>query len=1200
MPNEDGDVLINFTSDTSGLQNSESALDSLIAKDAEVAAAWKKTSDQMSAGTKQQTTETNKLAKSIDAMAVAAKSMDKAIIGGAYKQYLQQIQQQLGLTNAELIKYIQNARAGAQAAIVSTATDQEAKELTLTIEVMNEQLAELQKNSTDTGDRMTYLRTRLMEAKEQFAELIGKGIESGPAFDAAKAKVQDLAHQMVQVNEATKNLGSNTKNLDGLIGLASGVAGGFAIAQGTMALFGSENEDVQKALLKVNAAMSILQGLTAVQNALQKESAASLFLNNLFRKEAVATTAAQTVATEGLVVAEETQVVATEAATVAQVELNTAMSLNPVGLVIAGVLGLIAAISLLNGSNSAAEAIQRDVNQALKEATEYVEIDLKAQDHATARAVANAKLRGASATEVLKIEGEAGNARLKVLDDAARAAATSYNKEEDNIRKLQQFNIDVDSKTLEAHQKLYDTQLEIEKKYQDERIALEVKADEYKKQLQDNELKSFIGFQEAKVANTIAGSDAERVAQIQMIRDTAKARKELNPDATPGEQAKIDADAERQIRGLQLQNYQHYLKGRTALYDAYVAEQKLQIIQNATDSIESINKVTDLEIAALKKRKEEALRSDPNLNKGETLKIVAETNLAIAELEKQKQEKIYEAQKSAINAKLILVQKGTKDEYDLKVAASLVQEAQELSATEITEQKRLEILAKYDKIRKDALRAFSEARISDEISYLNAYLNVFGLNEDRKLELTINRLDHQRDLEISQAEGNAAKIKEINTKYDNLIIESKKAMIKAVTDAQLKEFDTFTAIANAAYQKIFSSEKSTLEERKNASNQLLILELDNLQIQQDGLEKEKAAGVITEKEYDVTVQDINNKRTAATIANEERITAAINKEITLRVSKLQAVFAIFQKSLQATLGQGAFTTLITQMQDLSVVIYDTMEKLKAKTITDAQAIKAIAEAAIASTQQVVNQIFADASATRQQILADEIQNLENQKQKELDVLNLTEQQKKDINARFANEEKRLKIQAFNADKEAKKSQALINGALAVTLAFAEYVWPYNLIVAGITAALTAIQIGEINRQQAPRFKHGKVDIEGPGTETSDSIHAMLSKRESVINAPATKKWKGALQAMNDNNFEEYAMNHLREFIFPDVPDYLMPAAPGMEIDYNKLAVAVATEMKGIIPAPAQITNIVDGDSIKTMIQDGNSTVISLNKRYSMS
>jgi hypothetical protein len=49
-----------------------------------------------------------------------------------------------------------------------------------------------------------------------------------------------------------------------LVNLINGVTGGFAALQGAMSLLGDESEDVQKSLLKVQAALAISQGLNQV------------------------------------------------------------------------------------------------------------------------------------------------------------------------------------------------------------------------------------------------------------------------------------------------------------------------------------------------------------------------------------------------------------------------------------------------------------------------------------------------------------------------------------------------------------------------------------------------------------------------------------------------------------------------------------------------------------------------------------------------------------------------------------------------------------------------------------------------------------------------------------------------------------------------------------------------------------------------
>jgi hypothetical protein len=55
----------------------------------------------------------------------------------------------------------------------------------------------------------------------------------------------------------------------------------------------------------------------------------------------------------------------------------------------------------------------------------------------------------------------------------------------------------------------------------------------------------------------------------------------------------------------------------------------------------------------------------------------------------------------------------------------------------------------------------------------------------------------------------------------------------------------------------------------------------------------------------------------------------------------------------------------------------------------------------------------------------------------------------------------------------------------------------------------------------PQFATGVVDLKGAGTETSDSIHARLSKGESVITAKGTRQDKGLFEAANKLKLEEY-------------------------------------------------------------------------------
>jgi hypothetical protein len=125
------------------------------------------------------------------------------------------------------------------------------------------------------AEKTKTLKTQLRELKAELAS----GNLTGKAFDEAAARAGKLQDAIGDVNQRVKNLASDTSKLDGFVSLATGITGGFAAAQGAMALFGSENEDLQKSLVKIQGAVALLNGVQAVANALNKDSAAMTQLN---------------------------------------------------------------------------------------------------------------------------------------------------------------------------------------------------------------------------------------------------------------------------------------------------------------------------------------------------------------------------------------------------------------------------------------------------------------------------------------------------------------------------------------------------------------------------------------------------------------------------------------------------------------------------------------------------------------------------------------------------------------------------------------------------------------------------------------------------------------------------------------------------------------------------------------------------------
>jgi hypothetical protein len=133
------------------------------------------------------------------------------------------------------------------------------------------------KDSTSAGTQSA--KQRLREMQKELIAMAEAGQQGTDAFKRLEQQAGSLKDEIGDVNQRIKNLASDTKRIDAFVGAVQGIAAGFQIAQGAAALFGDENEDLQKAMLKVQGAMALANGVQQVANLLQKESAVMMGLN---------------------------------------------------------------------------------------------------------------------------------------------------------------------------------------------------------------------------------------------------------------------------------------------------------------------------------------------------------------------------------------------------------------------------------------------------------------------------------------------------------------------------------------------------------------------------------------------------------------------------------------------------------------------------------------------------------------------------------------------------------------------------------------------------------------------------------------------------------------------------------------------------------------------------------------------------------
>lgn len=115
----------------------------------------------------------------------------------------------------------------------------------------------------NTDQALGSLKAQLREATQDVVALSDKfGATSKEAVQAAK-RAAELKDQIGDAKSLIDAFNPDAK-FKALTASLSGVAGGFSALQGAVGLFGKENEDLQKTLVKVQSAMALSQGLQAV------------------------------------------------------------------------------------------------------------------------------------------------------------------------------------------------------------------------------------------------------------------------------------------------------------------------------------------------------------------------------------------------------------------------------------------------------------------------------------------------------------------------------------------------------------------------------------------------------------------------------------------------------------------------------------------------------------------------------------------------------------------------------------------------------------------------------------------------------------------------------------------------------------------------------------------------------------------------
>jgi hypothetical protein len=117
------------------------------------------------------------------------------------------------------------------------------------------------------------LTGQLRGLKQELAQLEAAGQDGTAAFNQLLVAAAKLEDQIGDTRDRVRILASDTFKFDAAVGATQALASGFEIAQGAAALFGTESEDLQKSLLKVQAAIAVANGVQQVASLITEQSA---------------------------------------------------------------------------------------------------------------------------------------------------------------------------------------------------------------------------------------------------------------------------------------------------------------------------------------------------------------------------------------------------------------------------------------------------------------------------------------------------------------------------------------------------------------------------------------------------------------------------------------------------------------------------------------------------------------------------------------------------------------------------------------------------------------------------------------------------------------------------------------------------------------------------------------------------------------
>lgn len=675
-----------------------------------------------------------------------------------------------------------------------------ATEVKNTSDALSKQDKVLKDNTTST----LALRSQLRQMIEQLAQMKVAGQDNTEQYRLLAQQAGKLKDAIGDANQEVKNFGSDTSTLDGVISLAGGIAGGFAVVQGAAALFGDESEELQKTLLRVNAAMAILQGLQQVQVLLQKESAAATLANTISLKLFNFVVGTST----GLLKA-----------------FRIALALTGVGLLVIGV------IALVNAFKSSNDEMER-ANELIDQQKNRLEGLNALNEQRTELELARARAIGAAESELLKVQGRSLLQRRADIKEVIKNLKDEQSQLNSTSEAWFNLNKQIDESGDEIRNidnELLVRSINLEKQLADERAEALKKRIDAQKKANEEAAKLAKERRAAEFEDFRAGIELQLLATKEGSEEQLELRKKLMLATL-----QIDLDNEKLTNNQRKLLIQTFFKERTDIEKKFLADRGKFILEQIVSDIQA--ELQGLELS--NDRKLELTQTAINLAAEMEIDAALGNGAKIAEINAKRDKAIRDARIASIQEVL---------DYELQTAevanaATLRALNRRVADERTTLQERIAIIDEFTEVESAAIqkriKALNEERKQGLISQKDYNLQYAQLVDEQ------TKVWEDAEAKKTEATKKAADERKQRT------IQEIQAIVEAVT-AVVDVLDSLFQLQSSRENESLNQQKAQLKDlqdagaitEKEAITRQKRIEAEEKRIRQQQAERDKKIAV---------------------------------------------------------------------------------------------------------------------------------------------------------------------------------------------------------------------------------------------------------------------------------------------------------------------------------------------------------------------